>query len=804
MLHNSNNRFLRKLTRNSLKANRRRNIPFVLTITIAAALMSAVALLMLGIQTMNLRSIEGSYQGYAVSLSEKQQAALYDSPLLELVGANTSLGTVQNSQYSLNTSVPDAALLTLAKVKIRGTLPEAANEIVADSNFTAKYFGGAGIGDSIRLELEHGTEDFVITGLYEPVVDHAAQLTDVEVEKTTFVLYLSPAYLKQLDPDHAGPPVYYFRFAGSDQWEEHTLLDNMEALRVQAGLEKNQLFTSDRYVTMTKPMSIGNIAMLAGLGIVIAFACALVIYSVFYISVSASVRDYGRLRTLGATKKQVRGLVRREGVALALTGIAAGLLLGCAVAGIALPKGFSVGNTLLVCAVVAAVTFLTVMIATRKPAQLAAAVSPVEATRYRPMDAPEGKKTKKRPQRPLTPVRLALTQMKRSRRKTMLTLVSLSLSGLLFACAATYFSSQSVEKMTRGNTYLHGEFYIELQAADRDTDDGFNLGRMQENNPMPALMEQLRQVDGVQEVKHSSEVNANAYPPGQGAEKMEVSGYGPQDEDFINGLLNEGQLRYADALSGDLVILTITDTMDEIYGWKAKVGDRLTVEFWTAEGPVEHTFTIAGLSEARILPGTLLLPGEVLSRITGLDNTGRVTVKTDPAKTALAGAEIRELAGGDSRYFLEILSDMLASRSDIIGFFSTLIYSLVLVLLLFAAISLCNTILSGVLARCQELSMMQAVGMSGRQLSKMLYAEGSLYFAVTAAVTLTLGTLAGGLLIQALEGLSAMHYLDYQFPGLLLAAFLLFLFVIQFAITLFSKRIYKKQPLVLRMKEMEQ
>lgn len=54
--------------------------------------------------------------------------------------------------------------------------------------------------------------------------------------------------------------------------------------------------------------------LLCGLvGAVILLAAVLVIYGVFYLSVIGRVHQFGQLRTIGMTKKQMRKLVSREG-----------------------------------------------------------------------------------------------------------------------------------------------------------------------------------------------------------------------------------------------------------------------------------------------------------------------------------------------------------------------------------------------------------------------------------------------------------------------------------------------------------
>lgn len=66
------------------------------------------------------------------------------------------------------------------------------------------------------------------------------------------------------------------------------------------------------------------VCIILGLGIVL---CGyLLIYNVFYISVSNDVQFYGQLRTIGTTSRQIGKIISRQAMKIACFGIIAGLL----------------------------------------------------------------------------------------------------------------------------------------------------------------------------------------------------------------------------------------------------------------------------------------------------------------------------------------------------------------------------------------------------------------------------------------------------------------------------------------------
>ena len=63
-------------------------------------------------------------------------------------------------------------------------------------------------------------------------------------------------------------------------------------------------------------------------GGVILLACVLVIYGVFYLSVIGRIHQFGQLRTIGMTKKQLKKFVSREGRLLFLRSVLIGIVIG--------------------------------------------------------------------------------------------------------------------------------------------------------------------------------------------------------------------------------------------------------------------------------------------------------------------------------------------------------------------------------------------------------------------------------------------------------------------------------------------
>ena len=137
----------------------------------------------------------------------------------------------------------------------------------------------------------------------------------------------------------------------------------------------------------------------------IALVGALTIYGIYYVSMLDKVQEYGRLRAVGATKRQIRQLVFREGLAVAAIAVPIGILLGilAGVQVIRLTARYSVSGDIAVAEQMkqivekgevnliqpwiivfgVLISLATVYISLQKPMRTAARISPIEALRFR-------------------------------------------------------------------------------------------------------------------------------------------------------------------------------------------------------------------------------------------------------------------------------------------------------------------------------------------------------------------------------------------------------------------------------------
>ena len=206
-------------------------------------------------------------------------------------------------------------------------------------------------------------------------------------------------------------------------------------------------------------------------GILFMFCGYLLIYNVFEIAITNDIRQYGLLRTVGTTSQQIKRLVNRQALYLFLIGTPLGLFFGTLLGRSILPVAlqifavdFSGGNievgTLPYLGIIAgAILFsgLTVYISTRKSVKKASRVSPIEAIRYVEQDAVSIKR-KKTASGAVIP-RMAKANLQRNKRRTVFIVISLTLSIVLlnsvFIVSGSFDEDTYIAKQTRSDFMVY-------------------------------------------------------------------------------------------------------------------------------------------------------------------------------------------------------------------------------------------------------------------------------------------------------------------------------------------------------------
>lgn len=201
-----------------------------------------------------------------------------------------------------------------------GRAPTGTDEVAIDKATADRV--GYEVGDTIRVVLSDGQEDFEIVGLI------GLGNSDGFVGATTVVW----------DPESAA---FWLDEAGTVDTIDIKLADGADIDEVTASLERiiperTEVVTGEQLADETKDQ-VGEIVSIFGTGLLIfalvtALVATFVINNVYNISISQRLRELALLRAVGANGAQVRRLVLTEAVIVSAFATILGMLGGLAVA----------------------------------------------------------------------------------------------------------------------------------------------------------------------------------------------------------------------------------------------------------------------------------------------------------------------------------------------------------------------------------------------------------------------------------------------------------------------------------------
>lgn len=804
---NDTHRAVKKLAAASLRSARRRNLLLILTIALAAFIMATIGTAILSIATLQARAVSDTYEAVYTRVTPAQCEKLAAQPEVARAGLIYNLGSDENNASGgiVSLSVVDEAALYAGRQQLtlkEGRLPEKADEVGVTSAYLEAFYPHAGLGDEISVPFDGREWTFTISAVLEQ--------PDIDVVSYGFLV--SRAFLAAW-PDY-DPSGYaaYVHFKDADHYEQDAL--KTLAAEMCERFDLPHVGYSSLYFTPSRSLKTSDVLQAAALALLVAFGGSIVIRSIFRLSVIEKVRSYGQLRTLGATQKQIRRLVRLESRRLALIGIPVGTLAGLVVGTLLAQSTFAGGISLRVCFIVAlvvgAITALMVRLSVRQPMRLAARTSPLEAIRFNGWQ-----KTKRRPrrtQRAITPQRLALINLGRDRRCVASTLLSLSFGGLLLLVSASIFGSYAPEQ-DANLSFPYGHYRIYLDGEDA-------LRTIMADNPLnDTLREELLAIPGVEAV-HTLRSCVGGCTFSGGAI---VDGGGLCDvicEDALEGkpemikqVLLEGRVPQNDR---EVLIAKVYANNQET-GSDVKVGDELSL---TLDGKAPVTCTVAGIfgwenAEGERVVGTM-------NGITKLDSPGIMITE------GLADALVPELMNRDYTWVVqaedhasvtEAIENVLATTSPSLALYTyddeldrlrvqqDLAFGGMQVLswliFLFGIVNLINMTLSNQLARRHEMSMLRVVGLSQRQMRQTLIIEGLVYVFASSALAIMAGLPIAIWVCRFIGEMMMGGRMAYQFPFLQMAVYVFILVLLEFLLIYQSLRSQNKQGLIAQLQQVE-
>ncbi|WP_343347135.1 ABC transporter permease [Terrisporobacter petrolearius] len=836
-IENNNKNIIKKITKSSLKSNKTRNIFVVVAIILTTFMISSIFTLGMSFAKnyaiMNLRDQGTTASTFLSNPTDKQIKEVIDLDVAKNIGKEINVGVV--SSKDLSKSKTTISLKYLDKINwekqlspcisdIEGDYPSKDNEIMI-SKISLKFLDkeNAKIGDKIKIPCDINgkvsEKEFVISGYF----------TSYAYIQDSGEIFVSEGFIKDNNLTLEKNGQLLITLEKSKKNQAPKLLEKEVSLNKKQKFEYNYDVEQDSQSIMMASVSI--VAIIGGF---IVFSGYLLIYNILYIAVTRNIQFYGLLKTIGTSPKQIKKIVRGQGLRLAAIGIPIGLTLSVIVSYLIVPsaiEGMSGGTyyasmmpseiyfTPLVFVGTILFALITILISCKKPAKIASSISPIEAMKF------SGKKSKKeKKNRNSTKggklYKMAWHNVFRDKKRAILVFLSLFMGIMTYLSVNTFMNSISLENYA--NRYLPNDFEIQNYY-----DDNFTL-----DNKVIDEIKTIKGVNSVEVLATSSiqmDMNKKVLMPAlqrgysiHGDDSKGLDKYLKDVEKdpsklapMVVGLEDKTIERYNEAINkkidveafkkGNLALIDGFYYNDEekLNFSKEKITFRNVKENKSKKinidlMPDENSILSIGSSETGM--PVIYVSSSTLNKLTKDSKNHLVYVDVKDSYDSEVKSELKTLAS-KNRFNL-------TSKTDTMNDFekSSMMMNLVgggiaIILIIIGLLNFINVMVTNVNVRLKELAIMESIGMTKKQIIKMLTLEGAYYAGITTLITCTLGMGVVYFIAQLTKQIA--DYAEFVFPTIPLLSLITLIFAVCLIIPSIVYKYNSKSSVTERLREIE-
>lgn len=815
----------------NFRKNKSRNILIGIAIALTTLLLTVVPTAVFGMMDLQFGAVKSVYPTFHTmyrDVPESDAKKMQSDEELKNVGLRQDPGMVasENESASISMVSLDENTVKLNKMELaQGKYPQKADEIVVSKGILKALNQQGDIGDKITVPYQLFEKDglgfitekeFTITGMTKDSKD--------SLEKNVFSAIVSPSFVAEAVPKADRIYRVYTQINVPQNVSTDIIEETIKDIAKEYGISEENTRENSEYlmaVYVDPALSKGTAVIM----FIIVLAGILTIYSIYYVSMMNKIQEFGRLRAIGATKKQIRKLVFREGFTVAAVAIPIGLIFGTAV-GIIILKGIvasgmnsdnfltkemekiigTFGISMIkpwVLLMAAAVAIITVYISLLRPMLIASKISAVEALRYQ--GGEDGKKKRAKSRKgyaEMNPRKLTASNLGRNRKRTTVTIMTLAVTGIFFMIIATVLSCMNPKVMT--DNEIRGDIEIKINSDSGNKEHPEReLRIIQQNNPLnDSFKEQVSALKGVETLETQLTADATLEEiKEENGEAWETSVTGIEDKlvEDMKRYVSEGDVTDPKLKDGSGIILG--DGYIQKY-YNLKVGDKIHLDIADGNDIITKEFEIVAKMDSPTSIGGwgFTLPSSVLQGMckTSLTYTYNIFANkndlkslTDEMKKIMQEQPLLEMSTYEEQFKLSEMQ---------IGYMVYGCYGMLFVFGLIGILNLVNTMINSVHIRRREIGVLQAIGLSDKQNIKMLQLEGLFYTAGTLILSLGIGSIAGYFcfLKASAEGIMSIKY--YYYPTVPAIVLVVTIVLVQLLITYLVNKNMKKQSLIDRIR----
>ncbi len=806
---------IRTLTSRSFQSNKTRNLVAILAIVLTTLMFTSLFVLsqsmVKNLQDMNFQQAGHDSHLSSSTLTDEEMEKIVTHEAVRDFGKSIVIGIAENEELTgrqIEIRYADENYAVSAfSMPTEGTLPVNENEIALDTITLDKLSLPHELGQEITLKWrkdlnsgEYTISNFILSGYWD---GNSAAMASMAWVTESFV-HRECAGIDQAAQLENGQ-VFGTGMLHLNLYSDKNLEQAAEQILMDTGLSHGSLSPNIAYDATMNQNIIREIIPMA-ISMVLVFASGyLIIYNIFQISVAGDIRFYGRLKTLGTTKKQLKKIIYGQADRLSLIGIPIGLVIGYLLGAVLVPVMITgvtgeaktaVNPYIFVGAALFA--YVTVLISCMKPAKIAGRVSPMEALRYTDTGTNSKRKIKKSTIGASIP-KMALANLGRNKKRTVTVICSLTLGLVLLSCIYAKSASFDIDK------YMSQTVISDFEVEDSSISSTFGT-----YNPYGTTIssELVQNIEGLSGLEATGRLYSHVFTHRIGASALEnIQTYYNADDRLAyieatdtglaasyHDMINSGECTSVLYGIDGLILDTFAQDgriLDGIFDKeKFLSGGYVIMEAATgaedAEKETQPTYSVGDMVElngqqyevmaivmdiATITEGvnssiqdflSFYLPADAF-RMMYPDNTLRklffdVSEEHQPkAETMLI--EYRNNVDKSLNFtskstLIEHYEDQTRANT-VMGFAISLIIAFVGIL------NFVNSMVTAIVSRQKEFAMIQSVGMTKRQLRSMLIDEGLYYAVSTLFVSYILsafGVLVGVRMMVAGDWTATFHF----------------------------------------------
>lgn len=805
MVKINNKRTISVLTGRFIKINKKRNIIAVIAISLSALLFTVLFVgsesLILSKRAMEIREYMDSSHSSVQDLTEQEannvEDILKNDKDIDRFGESIFLGSGMNQEFSFSTEVRYAdgnMAESFNSLPTEGHMPEKENEIVTSTVVLDALGIPHELGSIVELRWEknpvtkeYQKDTFVLSGYFEGDKAILAQMIWVSRQYAEKNRY--PVTEEEIDNGiYNGGIDYSVWFKNLfDLHKKTDRLSDLSRLEGQSGFLVNpayELFGEDSFPFLSVVILI----------LFIIIAGYLIIYNIFSISVKSDIHIYALLKSVGTTSKQLKRIVLLQAFYLSIIGIPVGLFVGY-ITGVCMAPALNadiavssqkvsevvVNADPIVFALAAFLTLITVHISCLRACSMVKKVSPIEALKMS-----NDIQIKRRITRGISVswYGMGIQNMWRNRKKGIVVMISIALSLVVVNCIVILvqgYDFDSYKKM-----FLASDFQIDQMTSTLSTTnfDGVdptiktlieecpyseNIGYVYYSDEVhdvePHLMGVLKEYSRKYE-QYWSDYEKELWENVVSSNKISVHLMGINKTIFDKLEWKNQKCEWEDFVTGDYVIVDYSDKNSNEPTSYYKNGDEFYMKYKSGSEKKYEILGEATLPYAIDYPYSdifylsVLVPEEEYIDKTGNDCAMYATIdaKVNQRKNVERYIKQTITKQNDMINVFSIL-DMEESFQNYVNKYYDIGAILVAVLSFIGIMNFFNTITTSVFSRKKELTLLEIVGMTKKQIEKMLMFEGIIYLSGAFLIAIALIYIGAEKLLASTVGIAFFFHM---------------------------------------------